>query len=1781
MKHFTKTFISMLLAVSMCLGFLPPVNMLAIGEDVIDGIQNLMMRSVVNESDSEEDNETYYEVEFVMPEDLGGEVLATQYVKEGGVPVLPNNPHKDEYEFKGWTPDVTAPVSADTIYTAVFEKVSVYTVTIKYVKADTSEKLFEPYVLSFYAGETISAEVDSPEVSNWITDKKDSVIVINKDTFNESSTVEIIVKYYPVEAPYTVEHYFETLDGGYELDESKTEYKGGYVGDNVTPEALLEIEGFHLASKSDPADLTSEGITFKVYYDRDVNTIVYDVRGGKAIEAISGKYGAEVVIPEGDRVGYIFKGWHTSPACSFEYEVTCTEENCPHNTLECNKLIENCVCGNALSAGDVITIPSAKTTTYYAGWARDEVEYTVVYMIEKPNLGYDVDPDNISLYDFNASDLTFTRKALVESKVEALAEDINYQGLTAYAVHKDENEYAKDVRIASYVASDSATLAADGSTLINVYFKRDHFTYVLDGYNSFKRYGDHGDWRDDQLGDEEPVHLYFKYNSIPEGITGTREGDYWSEIIIEKVHYGEDITDRWPDIMNGEFYIKRDGQFITLNSANIQVAVGATEGAFVFDGWRGILDEPINTDGRKGFKVTGRQLCNFNREGEELVNKWRGCLMVQLYPSRMLSIVEKIIIPADAPRNTTGAPFEASLDKYSQYGTISSYNQSALFVDWERASDHNLVNQGSFDPNEDYWLNIRGSGEKYLPHTYGWWVNKIAGFEYDWYKTEHTYGAYSGTAENPYNAHYVSVCLCSRSNCGYARSYDDARGLATDDKQVRLMPYLYNRLDYTLNFIPVLGDDSLAVSYEVPYEAALSWWEPIISEEQMYVTVDNITYTFSGWYYDEEYTKPVDWANDLMPAEGFSLYAKWIPQTIEITFDLNYEGAPEPETYEMYAGSFMKDQPDFSAEPVREGYKFLGWYTSKTVDSNNEFAVDQGIAVGYDKSTIYAAWQKLTTGYTVRYLLSGTNTVLLPTKVVNDKELGSSVTEDYVKISGLYPDKLSATIETLNDDSSKNVIIFYYSKQSSVEYKVVHHYEEEGIEVEIDEGYQSISAERVVEYSGHEDIPEGYFATVVVESLTLTSDKTNNVIHFYYVPYPFTKYIVHHYYQTDVDKQTTYTMYPEDEDAMKDSGALRQAYSYVAKRNIKENYKIEKIFVESAEQKATRDVYLTAKAADMNKEIHIYMYYSLINEIDIAGSKTWNDANDQDGFRPEFIMIRVWNGNTEVAFKEVSANDNWAWTFENLPKYENGQEITYTITEDAVDKYTTEINGYDVTNTHEPEEIEISGSKTWNDANNQDGFRPETITIRLLANGDEVAVAVVGEAEGWAWKFSELPKYEAGEEITYTITEDAVDKYTTEINGYDVTNTHEPEKTTIVGFKTWKDNNDQDGNRPDSIVVNLHANGELIDSQTVTAAEEWMWIFPDLDVYRNGEKIVYTLSENTISRYTPVINGYNITNLYTPEKTNVLGHKIWDDNDNLYGKRPEGITINLYANGAFVDSRYVTAADNWTWNFIDLDMYANGVKIVYTITEDPVEDYTSVVNGYDVINSYVSEKTSVAGSKTWVDNNDNAGIRPDSIVINLLANGVRVASQTVTAADNWTWNFADLEKYDNGKLIVYTITEEPVAGYSATVYGYDVVNTYVPETISIPVVKVWVDDEDFDGQRPDSITVRLYADGAMIATKVITAADNWGYVFTGLNEFNGNERIVYTLTEDYVENYDSIVVGSAENGFVITNEYTVEIEDEDVPLQSPETSDMNAIPFILMLMAMATCGFMFIKSKKR
>lgn len=209
--------------------------------------------------------------------------------------------------------------------------------------------------------------------------------------------------------------------------------------------------------------------------------------------------------------------------------------------------------------------------------------------------------------------------------------------------------------------------------------------------------------------------------------------------------------------------------------------------------------------------------------------------------------------------------------------------------------------------------------------------------------------------------------------------------------------------------------------------------------------------------------------------------------------------------------------------------------------------------------------------------------------------------------------------------------------------------------------------------------------------------------------------------------------------------------------------------------------------ATIKYKVYNYKDDTIPETINISGHKTWNDANDQDGLRPEKIIVNLVVDNKVINTTEANASTGWNFSFNDLPKYNDDGEIQYSITENPVYGYSTNIvgnteDGYEIINTHIPETVSITGTKVWNDSNNKDKIRPNEITVNLVVDGEVIETTTTNEASGWNFSFSNLPKFADGREIKYEIVEVTVKGYTTIItgdidSGFTITNTHVPPET--------------------------------------------------------------------------------------------------------------------------------------------------------------------------------------------------------------------------------------------------------------------------------------------------------------------------------------------------------------------------------------------------------------------
>ena len=314
------------------------------------------------------------------------------------------------------------------------------------------------------------------------------------------------------------------------------------------------------------------------------------------------------------------------------------------------------------------------------------------------------------------------------------------------------------------------------------------------------------------------------------------------------------------------------------------------------------------------------------------------------------------------------------------------------------------------------------------------------------------------------------------------------------------------------------------------------------------------------------------------------------------------------------------------------------------------------------------------------------------------------------------------------------------------------------------------------------------------------------------------------------------------------------------------------------------------------------------------------------------------------------------------------------------------------------------------------------------------------------------------------------------------------------------------------------------------------------------------------------------------ERISVSVKKKW------IGKSAEKAVITLVADNKDTDKKLILSEMTlWKGEFKDLYKYdkVDGHKIVYTIKEDPIENYKSEISG-DATKGFIvkntnTEKISVKGEKTWDDNNDQDGKRPTQITVNLLKNGTKFKSVTVKADanGNWKYEFTNLDKYENGQEIKYTVEEEKVEGYETKVEGYNIKNSYTPEKTSISVTKTWDDANDQDGKRPTTIKVQLYADGVKSGPEVELSKDNgWTYTWKTLDKYENGKEIKYTVKEDKVKGYETTIDDKDTKNIIIKNSHKPEKP------KKPDTSDHSDIMMQLIMMIGSLLGMVLIARKK-
>jgi pilin isopeptide linkage protein/LPXTG-motif cell wall-anchored protein len=372
----------------------------------------------------------------------------------------------------------------------------------------------------------------------------------------------------------------------------------------------------------------------------------------------------------------------------------------------------------------------------------------------------------------------------------------------------------------------------------------------------------------------------------------------------------------------------------------------------------------------------------------------------------------------------------------------------------------------------------------------------------------------------------------------------------------------------------------------------------------------------------------------------------------------------------------------------------------------------------------------------------------------------------------------------------------------------------------------------------------------------------------------------------------------------------------------------------------------------------------------------------------------------------------------------------------------------------------------------------------------------------------------------------------------------------------------------------------------------------------------------------------SVTNTYTRKKIEITVTKVWKDEENKYGVRPESVKFTVTGSDKVTyDVTLKGTGDTWTEK-LSVPEYTNGEKNTYTVDEEKVTaGYTKEVKDLTITNTFkpcwgdppvkkVLEGDKPAKAETFKFKLTAVSTTAEGLSGKMpmpeAAKGAQEMTMDVAAGET-----KEFGKFDLVKPGVYTYTITEVAGdkegytYSTekhtivytvtaneetnslecvkTVDGVEIdaeketaeenvskftfTNEYKKPVVSVKVSKVWEDNNNEELTRPDSIKVKLLADGKDTGKTIELSKDTeWAGIFEDLDKYDADgKEIKYTVDEAEVpEGYSAVVSGDATKGFVITNSVV------------PPTGDTSDIFFWsgLSMTSLLGLGYLFLKRRK-
>lgn len=302
---------------------------------------------------------------------------------------------------------------------------------------------------------------------------------------------------------------------------------------------------------------------------------------------------------------------------------------------------------------------------------------------------------------------------------------------------------------------------------------------------------------------------------------------------------------------------------------------------------------------------------------------------------------------------------------------------------------------------------------------------------------------------------------------------------------------------------------------------------------------------------------------------------------------------------------------------------------------------------------------------------------------------------------------------------------------------------------------------------------------------------------------------------------------------------------------------------------------------------------------DITVNKTWDYGMQAEADRPQSVNVALKDTQGTVSTAALNADNNWSFTFANLPIPGNGESTdnVYTVVEEPVDGYTdnggaalsgSDAGGWTVDLQNTYDYTAFTATKIWDHGIQDQADWPTSVALQLQKSTDggttyanegspvTLTSANADSAGNWTYTWSTLAR-----DATYQVVETTPDGYSataSEVTGsattgwaQSITNTF-TNVTSLSVNKVWEHGTQDSADYPTYIEVQLYADGQQYGKAvTITADDGWIHTWPALDASKT-----YTLKETTVAGYTTsggTVSGTKATGL-TATFTNTYNEPV-------------------------------------------------------------------------------------------------------------------------------------------------------------------------------------------------------------------------------------------------------------------------------------------------------------------